>query len=142
MNDRRVATLKLLARIERDGLQDVVRKHALVQKGIEDRRAEASALAGRIETETSTISAETAPYVGAFISAVRAEIGRYDTERRILEREAETLADDVRDRFRRTKTAELAAAKEMRAVLARRQGAEDRERLDDMLLRGQDGPVS
>jgi hypothetical protein len=142
MNDRRVATLKLLARIERDGLQDIVRKHALVQKGIDDRRVEAAALALRIESETSTVSAETAPYVGAFISAVRAEIGRYDSERRILEREAEALADDVRDRFRRTKTAELAAAKEMRSALARRQAVEDRERMELMLARGQDGPVS
>ncbi|MDG4648665.1 hypothetical protein P6F26_09415 [Roseibacterium sp. SDUM158017] len=134
MNERRIATLELLSRLERSGFRTIARRHASLIGEIAAKRAEAKALADRIATETDVTSAETAPYVGAFISAIRAEIDRCDAARRGLEREAAALEGEMQDRFRSLKTAECAMAKEILAARDAERMAAERERFEAMML--------
>jgi hypothetical protein len=96
---------------------------------------EAVSLGERIEAEAFASSAETAPYVGAFISAIRSEIEQCNARKQSLQREADALEDDMREKFRHLKTAELVAARRRLAKRSERTKREEAERLEAMMLR-------
>lgn len=135
MTDRRIATFDLLARLERDGLSAVAQSHGALRAAIVQAEREAAALGDRMETEAFATSAETARYVGAFISAIRAEIAQCETRRKRLQQEADALEDEMRERFRKLKIAEIAAARARLAEQTERKKRDERDRHEAMLMR-------
>jgi hypothetical protein len=134
MNDRRIKTLELLARVERGGLVKIAERQAEISAKISEKKAEAEMLAGRIENEASVTSAEMAAYVGAFISTMRIEIHYSDTSRKLLEHEAAALEEELRERFRRLKVLELTAENDRHEHRCSSRRAAEVARQEAMLL--------
>ena len=133
--DRRISTFDLLTRLQRDSLSAVAQRYGALRSEISRTENEAEALGNRIEMEAFASSAEMAPYVGAFISAIRAEIAQCELSRQRFQQEADALEDDLRERFNNLKTVELVAARARLAAETERQKQVEREREELMLLR-------
>ena len=135
MADRRISTYELLVRLERDALSEIAQHHSALRSRIERSEKEAAELCHRIETEAFASSAEIAPYVGAFISAIRSEITQCNDHRQRLEQEASIVDEKLRERFSTLKTVEFVTARARMAVESAQRKRDEREREEHMLLR-------
>ncbi|MCU4654352.1 hypothetical protein N8I71_16045 [Roseibacterium sp. SDUM158016] len=135
MSDRRVSALDLLARLEQHKVSRVAQRRAALlgeagrlQHAIDD-------LGDRMEAEAYATSAETAPYVGAFITSIRSEIAECERRRQELQRATELLEEEMRSGFQEIKVFEIAAAKRRDALLTTRRKRDEREWNETMLAR-------
>jgi hypothetical protein len=135
MSNRRLSTFHLLARLEHQRLSRVARKHGELRYDIERLERQEADLGDRIENEAIATSAETAPYVGTFINAIRSEMAHCADQRRMLRHEAAVLDEELRQRFREHKVFEIALDRERQAIATEQFKRDERERLETMLLR-------
>jgi predicted transglutaminase-like protease len=135
MSNRRLSTFHLLARLEHQRLSRVARKHGELCYAIDRLERQEADLGDRIENEAIATSAETAPYVGTFINAIRAELAHCADQRRTLKQEADVLDEELRQRFREHKVFEIALDRERKAIATEEFKRNERERLETILLR-------
>jgi predicted transglutaminase-like protease len=135
MSNRRLSTFHLLVRLEHQRLSRVARKHGELCYAIDRLERQEADLGDRIENEAIATSAETAPYVGTFINAIRAELAHCADQRRTLKQEADVLDEELRQRFREHKVFEIALDRERQAIATEEFKRNERERLETILLR-------
>jgi flagellar export protein FliJ len=135
MSDPGISTLGLLARLEREKVSGLAQRYAALRSELGRLQQVIEDLGDRMETEALATSAETAPYVGAFISAIRIEIERNANRQQQLRRDTDALQSELREHFQRVKVVEVAEARRRLAVQTLQQKRDEREWTEAMLLR-------
>ncbi len=126
MTDR-VRTLALLERLRRHEMMSEAGELAALRAQIAELERKRSDLLNRLRTEARIVSLEAAPYVGAYIRAIRHEVAQID---RALEKAAprlEALEQEMAERFREIATIKLASERTQKEL---RQAHEAREALE------------
>lgn len=135
MSDRSLSTLELLARLERDRVSAVAQRYAALRGEVGRLQKMIDDLGDRIETEAVATSAETAPYVGAFISAIRIEIERNADRQRQLRRDSDALQGELQERFQKVKVFEVAEARRRLELQTLQRKRDEREWTEAMMVR-------
>ncbi len=126
MTDR-VRTLALFERLRRHEMMSEAGELAALRAQIAELERKRSDLLNRLRTEARIVSLEAAPYVGAYIRAIRHEVAQID---RALEKAAprlEALEQEMAERFREIATIKLASERTLKEM---RQAHEAREALE------------
>ncbi|MEI4488415.1 hypothetical protein V8J36_19650 [Frigidibacter sp. MR17.14] len=100
MASRRDHALSVMRRLADEKLRDEAQGLGALRAKIGALRQGQERILSRLETEAHVGGIETAPYVGSFVRAMRAEHARMETEARGLERRAAEQQDRVMERFR------------------------------------------
>ncbi len=130
---RRLRALDVLERMTRHEMRDEAQRLGQLRAEIAGIGQQVAELEQRMAREARVTSPESAPYVAGFIRALRREITAAETRRTELEREADSLDEVVREKFRQAKVFDHLATQNRQKAAAQRERAEAAAR-DEMVL--------
>ncbi len=107
---RRIAALDVIVRLRNHEMEEEARGLAELRGRVAGTERARSRLRAQLREEGHSATLEAAPYVAGFIRQLRGEIEKLDAELAELNRQADTLEEAVRGRFRELKSAEAVAA--------------------------------
>ncbi len=127
MARRRIEALRLLTRIRRYEMEQDAAELGTLRHAIALLQAEDLSLQERMRREISERSLESAPYIGDFLRAVRAEQGRIQLAEAGLVGQAEALEEAVLARYREIRSFDLVLERALAQVAQEERKAEAAE---------------
>lgn len=134
MADRRRA-LAVLERLRRHEMEEEARALAALRAEVVRLKGEGADLRRRLRDEARIVTIEAAPYVGAYLRAIRAEAARVDAALARAAPRVAALEEALSARFRDLRTVSLALDRARAADRAERAGREAAEAASVALAR-------